>query len=152
MQPHTAASEDSPIPAWVAGHPHGGRATTHAHLPLMSWVAGKAGKQVPALVSLTLITGTLWPPQLLYLFIDLPVPAPPVLPLYPEDILLIHMAHIVILILLVLLVLPLLLLTLHLHPHLAFDIYHPLTLFLGAQKVVCGCGALRAVALLPRRG
>lgn len=119
----------------------------------MSWVAGKAGKQVPALVSLTLIAGTLWPPQLLYLLIDLPIPAPPVLPLYPKDILLIHMAHvIVLLILLILLVLPLLLLTLYLHPHLAFDIYHPLTLFLGAQQVVCGCGALRAVALLPRRG
>lgn len=88
----------------------------------MSWGTGKAGNQVPALVSLTLIAGAFWSPKLLYLLIDLPIAAPSVLPLYPKDILLIHMAHVIILILLILLVLPLLLLTLHLHPHLALDI------------------------------
>ncbi|EDL81143.1 rCG31533, isoform CRA_a [Rattus norvegicus] len=90
--------------------------------------------------------------QLLYLLIDLPIAAPSVLPLYPEDVLFIHVAHVIILILLALLVLPLLLLPLHLHPHLALDVHHPFPLFLRPQQAVCGCGALRAVAVLPWRG
>lgn len=118
---HTAVLKGSPT---LPGLPpsHGGRAAALAHLPLMSWGTGKAGSQVPALVSLILIAGAFWPPQLLYLLIDLPITAPSVLPLHPKDVLLIHMAHVIVLILLIFLVLPLLLLTLHLHPHLALDI------------------------------
>lgn len=88
---HTAR-KDGPTPTWVSGPPHGSRATTLAHPPLRPWGTGKAGNQAPALVSLTLIAGALWPPQLLYLLIDLPIAAPSVLPLYPEDVLFIHVA------------------------------------------------------------
>lgn len=115
----TAARRGRPTPPWASG-PTPWRRSHNARPPALPAGPGKAG--VLALVPLALIAGAFWPPQLLYLLIDLPVAAPSILPLYPEDVFLIHMAHVIVLILLILLVLPLLLLTLHLHPHLALDI------------------------------
>lgn len=69
LQPSTALP-----PPWLEATP----AQSWSPVPT-SWMVSLG----EALVPLVLVAGTLGPPQLLHLLVDLPVPTPAVLPLHP---------------------------------------------------------------------